>query len=104
MMNNPVILAPEEWAEFSAELTKFRSRAAELEAENAALRRVPLSESQANKMYGKLQAAESRLEGVRRWINEERDSEHKRQCHAVVCENCARIICADELQAKLKGE
>jgi len=78
-----------------------RTKVAELEAENAILSRYTGSLTEAMQ---RVEAAEAVLEGVRKWINEERDSEHKRQCHAVVCENCARIICADELQTILNKE
>jgi len=45
-------------------------RIEELEAENAALRRVPLTKSQANKMYARLQAAEAKVAELEVWVEE----------------------------------
>jgi hypothetical protein len=47
------------------EVEYLRSKVAELEAENAALGRVPLTESQANRMYARLKAAEAKVEAAR---------------------------------------
>jgi predicted nucleic acid-binding Zn-ribbon protein len=65
MMNNPVILAPEEWAEFSAELTKFRSRVAELEAEKAELKEMWADlHEQACKYLDRAETLQSRLADI----------------------------------------